>query len=90
MRFAGVLLDRQFRLLWTGQAISQAGSIVTRIALPLTALFVLNASPAQMGWMGGISAGAIFGFGLFAGAWADRLRRRPLMIAADVGRALLL
>jgi predicted MFS family arabinose efflux permease len=58
--------------------------------LPLTAVFVLNASPLQMGILSGTGAAVVLVFGLFAGAWADRLRRRPIMIGADLGRAVLL
>jgi predicted MFS family arabinose efflux permease len=51
---------------------------------------LLNASPLQMGVLSGASAAAILLFGLFAGAWADRLRRRPIMIWTDLGRAAVL
>jgi MFS family permease len=76
--------------LWTGQTISLIGSQVTFLALPLTAVLVLNATPAQMGFL--TAAGAIPSLlvGLFAGVWVDRHRRRPILIAADLGRAALL
>ncbi len=78
-----------FLKLWAASTISQAGSQVSLLALPLTAVLVLGAAPAQMGLL--VAAGEVPSllFGLFAGAWVDRLRRRPLLIAADVGRALL-
>ena len=79
-----------FLKLWTGQAISQTGSRISREGLPLTAVLVLGATPLQMGYLSGASAAAVLLFGLFAGAWSDRLRRRPVMIAADLGRAALL
>ncbi|HEY1337610.1 MAG TPA: MFS transporter [Bryobacteraceae bacterium] len=82
--------DPDFVKLWVGQAISQIGSRVTREGLPLTAVMVLGATPLEMGFLNGASAAAILTFGLFAGAWADRLRRRPILIASDLGRALLL
>ena len=82
--------DRDFLKFWTGQAISQIGSRITREGLPLTAVLVLGAAPRQMGYLSGASAAAILIFGLFAGAWADRVRRRPILIAADLGRGLLL
>src|SRR5947209_9116062 len=82
--------QRDFLKLWTGQAISQIGSRITRTALPLVAVMVLGAGPLQMGFLSGFSAAAVLLFGLFAGAWADRLRRRPLLIAADLGRAAVL
>ena len=82
--------QRDFLKLWTGQAISQMGSRITREGLPYTAAIVLGATPFQMGVLSGASAASILIFGLFAGAWADRLRRRPILIVTDIGRALLL
>src|SRR5215469_14712361 len=82
--------QRDFLKLWSGQAISQIGSRITRTALPLVAVMMLDASPFQMGILSGASAASVLLFGLFAGAWADRLRRRPLLIAADLGRAAVL
>src|SRR5215212_8819191 len=82
--------DREFVKLWIGQAISQVGSRITRTALPFAAVLVLGAGPLEMGILGGVSAGAILLFGLFAGAWADRIRRRPILIFTDIGRAVVL
>jgi predicted MFS family arabinose efflux permease len=76
--------------LWSGQAVSQIGSHISREGLPLTAVLVLGASPWQMGILNGAGAAAVLLFGLFAGAWVDRLRRRPLLLASDGCRALLL
>jgi predicted MFS family arabinose efflux permease len=86
----GFRLDTDFRKLWIGQAISQIGSNITSVGLPLTAVLVLKASPLQMGFLSGVGAAAVLIFGLFAGAWVDRLRRRPILIAADLGRAVVL
>ncbi len=82
--------NAEFRKLWIGQTISQIGSRVTRGALPITAVMVLGASPWQMGILSGAVAIPVLLFGLFAGAWVDRLRRRPILIAADLGRAAIL
>lgn len=79
-----------FLRLWTGQTISLLGSQVTMLALPLTAALALQARPAQMGVMTAIGALPALFLGLPAGAWVDRRRRRPILIAADLGRALLL
>lgn len=79
-----------FLKLWSGQTISQFGSGITGSALPLTAVLALGASPFQMGLLVAAEALPFALFGLFAGVWVDRLRRRPLMIGADVGRAVLL
>ena len=90
MLFGGLSRNRDFLKLWSGQAISKIGSAITSVGIPLTAAYVLNASPLQMGILAASSGAGIFVFGLFAGAWADRLRRRPILIAADLARAALL
>jgi MFS family permease len=79
-----------FALLWSAQTISVFGSQISTLALPLTAILVLKATPAQMGLMLAIGAVPTAVFGPVAGAWVDRLPRRPVMIAADLGRAALL
>ena len=86
----GFRLDPDFRKLWIGQAISQIGSNITAVGLPLTAVLVVKASPLQMGFLSGAGAAAVLLIGLFAGAWVDRLPRRPILIAADLGRAAVL
>ena len=90
MRLQGLWRDPDFLKLWAGQTVSQVGSWITLVGLPLTAVLLLGASPLQMGILSGASAAAILLFGLFAGAWADRLRRRPILIWADLGRAAVL
>ncbi|MBZ5606512.1 MAG: MFS transporter [Acidobacteriia bacterium] len=85
-----LLRHPDFLKLWTGQTISQIGSRITREGLPLTAVVVLGATPLQMGILNGASGAAVLLFGLFAGAWADRIRRRPILIATDLGRAVVL
>jgi MFS family permease len=89
-RFTGLWRNPDFMKLWTGQTVSEFGSVVTRDALPLVALLVLGASPAQMGLVAATGALPALVFGLAAGLWVDRVRRRPIMIAADLGRAMLL
>ncbi len=81
---------RDFRKLWAGQTISELGSRITREGLPYTALLVLHADPAQMGVLAALSGISVLIFGLAAGVWVERLRRRPILIGADVGRALIL
>jgi MFS family permease len=90
MRRSGLWRNSDFLKLWAGQAVSQTGSNISAAALQLTAILLLGASPFQMGLMSGAGGGAILVFGLFAGAWADRLRRRPILIFADLGRAIIL
>jgi predicted MFS family arabinose efflux permease len=82
--------DPDFRKLWAGQAVSQFGSRITRSGLPLTAVMILGATPFQMGLLDGAAGAAVLLFGVFAGAWADRLRRRPILIVADLGRFAVL
>jgi MFS family permease len=82
--------NRDFVKLWVGQTVSELGSGITSQALPFTALLVLSATPAQMGLLAAVAQLPMLLFSLLAGVWVDRLRRRPLLIAADLGRALLL
>ena len=83
-----LLQNRDFIRLWTGQTISEFGSSLG--ALPLLAILVLDATPAQMGLLETLRAAPAVLLGLFAGVWVDRARRRPILIIADLGRALLL
>jgi MFS family permease len=76
--------------LWTGQTISRLGSVVTRTAVPLLAVLVLGAGPFQMALIIVAQSLAVLLVGFFAGAWVDRVRRRPVLIAADVCRSILL
>jgi len=77
-----------FLKLWTGQTISVVGSEVTAIALPTIAILQLHASAAQVGLLAAAQQIAFPVLALFAGVFADRLRRRPMMILADAVRAL--
>lgn len=79
-----------FRKLWIGQTVSQLGSVVTRTAIPLVALLVLGAGPTEMALLIVAASLGVLLVGLAAGAWVDRLRRRPLLIWADALRAVLL
>jgi MFS family permease len=79
-----------FVKLWTGQTISQLGSVVTRTAVPLVALLVLGAGPRELAVLVIVASAGLLLVGLFAGAWVDRLPRRPLLIGNDLIRALLL
>lgn len=83
--------NRSFRDFWTGQTISLFGDQVTLLAIPLLAALTLNADAAEMGLLTAAALAPNLLFSLHLGAWADsRPRRRHLLIAADLGRALLL
>jgi MFS family permease len=79
-----------FARVWTAATISIFGSLLTRMALPFVAILVLSANAFDVALVRSMDLIAILAVGLVAGAWVDRLRRRPVMIAADLGRALLL
>lgn len=79
-----------FIKLWAAQAISAFGSRITRDGLPWAALLLLRATPFQMALLGAAGATPALLVGLLAGVWVDRRRRRPLMMAADLLRAVVL
>jgi MFS family permease len=81
---------QDFLKLWVGQTVSELGTVVTRTAVPLVALLVLGAGPWELAVLVIVTSAGVLLVGLFAGAWVDRLRRRPLLIWADVIRAALL
>ncbi|MFL5667648.1 MAG: MFS transporter [Ktedonobacteraceae bacterium] len=85
-----LLMNRNFALLWIGQSISEFGSRITREGIPLTANLMLGATPNEMGLLAAAGTLPVLLIGLLAGVWVDRLRRRPILIIADISRALLL
>ncbi len=88
LRFNGLWRQPEFMKLWAGQTISEFGSGLG--ALSLLAILVLDASPAQMGLLETLRAVPALVFGLFAGAWIDRVRRLPILISSDLGRGAIL
>ncbi len=86
----GLLSQPDFVIFWIGQSVSLVGSQITLLALPLTAVMVLGAGPAQMGILGALGTLPWLILGLPAGVWVDRRSRRPIMIASDLGRFLVL
>lgn len=83
----GVWQQRDFRRLWAAATVSAFGTDITRTAFPFVAILVLDASAWQLGLLQIAAMAPAFACGLFAGAWIDRLRRRPIMIACDWTRA---
>lgn len=89
-RLTGLWRHSEFLKLWAGQTISQFGSQVTLLALPLTAALTLHATAADMGLLSAAETAPFLLVGLLAGVWVDRLRRRPILMIADCGRFFLL
>jgi MFS family permease len=80
---------RDFLLLWGGQTVSEMGSAVTQLALPLTAVVVLKASTFQVGLLTAAATLAFAVIALPAGALVDRRRKHGVMIACDAARLLI-
>src|SRR4051794_1289877 len=85
-----LLRHRDFRHLWAAETVSQFGSQVTLLALPVVAVTVLDASPLQMGVLAALETAAFLLIGLPAGAWVDRWRRKRVLVTADLVRAVAL
>ncbi len=79
-----------FMKLWTGETISEFGSKVGGVAISFLAVIALHATPAQMATLAVWRTVPALLFSLFAGVWVDRLRRRPLMMGADLANIVLL
>jgi MFS family permease len=86
----GLWRHQDFLKLWSAETISQFGTAITGLALPLVAIIVLHASAFEVAALGTIEFAPFILFSLPAGVWVDRLRRRPILIAGDLGRAALL
>lgn len=81
--------EQDFLWLWGGQTVSLFGSQIGGTALQFVAILTLSASPVELGWLTVAGHLPVLLFSLPAGVWVDRLRRRPLLIAANLGRGLL-
>ena len=82
--------DANFLTLWSGQSLAQFGAQITELAVPVLAVLLLGASEFEIGVLNAANVAAFLLVGLPAGAWIDRLRKRHVMIAADIVRALAL
>jgi MFS family permease len=89
-RSSGVLRNGDFVRLLSGQTISVIGTQITMIAIPLTAILRFDAGAFQLGLLGAIEYLPWVVFSLPVGVWVDRVRRRPVMIAADIGRFVVI
>jgi MFS family permease len=86
----GLWRHPDFLKLWSAETVSQFGTQVSQLALPLAAVLVLDASAFQVAALGTVEFLPFILFTLPAGVWVDRLPRRPILIAGDFGRAGLL
>lgn len=89
-RSDSVRRDPDFQKLWFGQTVSVFGSLISRVAIPFLAVLELDATPFDMAALGIAALLPGFLVGVLAGAWLDRRSRRPVMIASDLGRAVVL
>src|SRR5262245_61866021 len=86
----GLWRHPDFLKLWSAETISQFGTQVSFLALPFVAVVVLDASTFEVAALGVVDFLPFILFTLPAGVWVDRLRRRPILIVGDFGRAVLL
>jgi MFS family permease len=89
-RPGGLWRHRDFLSLWVAETISQFGTQVTFLALPLVAILALEESVFRVAALTSLQFLPFLLFTLPAGVWVDRLRRKPILVAGDLGRALAL
>ena len=86
----GLWRHADFLKLWSAETVSQVGSQVTGLALPLVAIITLHVSAFEVALLGVVEFAPFVLVSLPAGVWVDRLPRRPILIIGDLGRAALL
>ncbi len=89
-RRGGLWHHLDFRRLWIGETVSQFGTMISQLALPLVAILSLHASTFAVGLLTACETAAFLVIGLPAGAWVDRMRLRGVLIAQDLIRAAAL
>ncbi len=89
-RRGGLWHHLDFRRLWIGETVSQFGTMVSQLALPLIAILVVHASTFQVGLLATFEMLAFLVIGLPAGAWVDRMRYRWVLVVNDLLRAAAL
>jgi MFS family permease len=89
-RRGGLWHHLEFRRLWIGETVSQFGTAISELALPLVAILVVHASTFEVGLLTAVQMAAFLVVGLPAGAWVDRMRFRWVLIVNDLIRAALL
>lgn len=90
MTSPGLWRHRDFRHLWASETVSQVGTQISLVALPVLAVTVLHATPFEMGVLTALETVAFLVIGLPAGAWVDRWRRKRVLVAGDLVRAVVL
>ncbi|MFC0626093.1 MFS transporter [Kribbella deserti] len=86
----GLWRNGDFLRFWFGETLSLLGSQVTNLALPLTAIHAFDASDEQVGLLRFLQLVPYLGLALLFGVWIDRVRRRPVMLGANLTRMVLL
>jgi predicted MFS family arabinose efflux permease len=81
---------RDFLLFWSGETVSEFGTQVTQLALPMTAILTLHATPTWVGLVTACVMAPVLVVSPLAGLWVDRHRSRPLMLVAHAARAVVL
>ena len=84
-RRGGLWRHPDFLRLWSAQTISQFGSQVSQLALPLAAILLLDASAFEVALLGTVEFLPFLLFALPAGVWVDRLRGEPILVLGDLG-----
>src|ERR1700691_3206707 len=88
-RIGGLLRQRDFALLWSGETVSSAGSAMAAVGVPLLAVVVLRAGTFAVSALTAVAYLPWLLIGLPAGAWVDRLPARPVLIVTDLVSAVL-
>src|SRR5688572_21232044 len=86
----GLWRHPDFLKLWSAESISLLGTQISQLAIPLAAILVLDASAFEVAAVGVAEFLPFLLFALPAGVWVDRLRRKPILVAGDFGRAVAL
>ncbi|MGP3983816.1 MFS transporter [Streptomyces sp. KR80] len=89
-RPGGLWRDADFLKFWSAESLSMFGAQISLLAIPLLAATTLDATPFQMGVLNAAQFAPYMLFTLLAGVWIDQRRRRPIMIGANFGRAVIL
>lgn len=75
---------------WFSQSVSRAGVQIATLALPLAAIYLFDATAAELGFINAALFAPYLAVTLLAGVWIDRHRKRPILIAAEAGRVAAL